>query len=227
MKSAILQHSNTVLTNYFTGKKMENSVSNGLGNKFQFKIENLNSTTVKKVCLCPAFFNTLSMSIVPETAEVVDTKDTKAYVLLGTSSVKFAYDSVAEMTNAGYDVDYVIDDYLNVASQIKVTAIDSARTIRGFLEYRKTNEMQLKSMTLATNNTDLYDGKLLIGHADPFNRVELEKVDLQDFYSVQQYQSGKINIDFASEGQVMLVNDTLMMILLVAPSTEVTVTLRF
>lgn len=104
--------------------------------------------------------------------------------------------------------------------------VDKNLSIRHALEYLKNNPRYIRAITLRTNNKSLYDGAISICSISPFHTESERSFNLNDYYSVNQYQDDKIIIPFAADQ--LQWNDLLFMSLQGIPSeSEVTVIVEF
>lgn len=187
--------------------------SGALGNKIQFSIQNKNAAggQALRVAIVPAYFDTLGMAATfnDNTKEV---------------SIVAHHHNTAALVAAGYSIDRIIDDDMSDAN-IAVQATNSERRIRDFLDFVKTNEVILRSMTIKATNTDAYDGDMEVSHLNPFKKVTPETIELNKFYSRFQENDDKIDIDFENDN--MIINDTLLWVVNVPANTTMVFTLRF
>lgn len=187
--------------------------SGALGDKFQFSVQNKNAAggQALRVAIVPAYFDTLGIS-----AEIDEDEETV--------NVATHHHNTTALKAAGYSVDRIIDDDMS-DKEVAIQATNSERRIRDFLDFVKTNEVVLRSMTIKATSTDAFDGDMEVSHLNPFKKVTPETIELNKFFSRFQENDDKIDIDFENDN--MIINDTLLWVVNVPANTTMVFTLRF
>lgn len=200
-----------------------------------FKVIN-NSGYSKVVCLNPAFFNTLSMN--PEEmmriAKGTPLKGSSnmTYALAQRNKI-FQYCNTEEMNASGHMVDAVITDgtiFYNQGMTDPMTGeyipdtknTISCQSINGkiidHLNFIKKNptrvpEMVISSTKTSTGATDTtqYSKIMIMRQVSAYRKFGDTNIDLNDFFKVEQFQSGKIVIPTANYN-LQLDNQTLLLL---------------
>ncbi len=207
MKKRILNNANKVLTNNFTGKmSIIQNVGIATQNKFRGNIQNTHATSAATVALLPGHYPTA-----------------------GVSGTTIHYHDKSELTKAGIVVDAIWDDatvsFASDTGNIVMSPADPTFTIRSFRKYIELNPMIVTSMTIHANDVDAYGGNLKLKKTNPFNVPAEIPVELDKFFSTEQYQDNKIDIDFS--GDEVEISDDVLMLLVVPAACTVGVTMRF
>jgi len=187
-------------------------LSQSLGKKFKFTVENKNATD-KTVALLPGFFNTDRLHLVEGTPNV-------GYILK---------DSGVEISAAGYGVDAVIDDKLSaladtVYGNIVCTPGNPQFSIRAFRNFVKEQALVLQGMTIQRlNDVSVFDQTIRIVEASAVEKIGEDFLSLQDFYSPNQYDSTKI----VMEKLGLLLNFQTLMIMTIPAGAKVAYSFNF
>lgn len=101
----------------------------------------------------------------------------------------------------GYSVDTVLDDAevtigLNSEDRIIMACIDSSKTIRHAKASLMQNFRWIKKITIAANSTAAFQTSMSIATLSPFHKENERDIDLNDYFSVQQFQNDKIVMEF-------------------------------
>lgn len=161
-----------------------------------FKIVN-NTGYSKVVALNPAYFNTLAFRTTVKLAE------------LNAGVYEFTRCSVAEMVASGHKIDAVImdgvslyNDYADLTKNITCTATNGK--INDHLAFIRNNPTRVPQITLSSIKTSTgavdttaYNKVMTIQKVSAYRSFGPTLVDLNEFFRVEQYQSGKIDIDTA------------------------------
>ncbi len=148
-----------------------------LNKKFAFKLTNASGST-KKVALIPGNYRTLGVDANKEDAPATT-----------------HYHNVAEMVLAGFDVDAILDDG-TIATSVVGSPIDAKFTIRHFLEYLKSGNVEvIKSITIQADDKSAYESQITVSESSPFGRNAESTINLTDYFGVSQFQDKKIVID--------------------------------
>lgn len=219
-RDEVLSQSKKVLTNKFTGenKMVATKVSEAIGKKFQFKIKNTSASTDKRVAIIPAYF---------DTKKIVNTLTTSSGTITGVVSV-IDYSDPTNLNNAGLvaEVDVVLADAPDGVNEVKMSGVNG-RTIKELLDYRMTNALQLKSMTIKENSAEEgnFEHEMELCKVNPFNRQVTETIETSKFYDRYQYSKTKLDIDFG-ENELEICDD-LLWVMTVPAGSDYTITLRF
>lgn len=126
------------------------------------------------------------------------------------------YHDITGLVRAGYPVDAILDDMTeqeivdggikigeatasNPTPSVFIQSVDSSLSIRHALDFLKLNPRFIKSITINTNNKALYSASLSVCSINPFHRENERSFNLNDYYSVNQYQDDKVVINFQPE----------------------------
>lgn len=213
-KRALLRRAEKELTNYFTGK---NNTTMNFNDKLQIRI--LNKSTDKSLTVALAAGGIPVSGIDPNTGEF--------------------HHHITDRIGDAYGVSAVLDDMTETERADGGIKFDSAATDRAIFEtvdknlsirhaisYLERNPRYIRAITLRTNNKALYDGAISICSINPFHTEAERSFNLNDYYSVNQYQDDKIIIPFAADQ--LQWNDLLFMSLQGIPNgSEVTVIVEF
>ena len=212
MRSEILQRSNKVLTNNFTGDKKMASVptaQKAIGDKFGFKIVN-GAATAKKIGIIPAPY-------IPRDGYALDLTPTK-------ESVTKNMHDITAITAAGIVVDAVLDDGI-IATDVTVTAAKSTASIQNFLEFIKTNPLPLKEILIVSSDASAFNGEIELRKVSPFQLGAPQTIELNQFYDPYQQADDRITVKFG-ENELEL-SDDLFMGLIVPAGATLDITFRF
>lgn len=188
------------LTNYFTG---QNKTTMNFNDKLQFNLKNNDQNSSATVALATGNIPVRGL------VSVID-KDK------GECNTLIHYHDTSALVRAGYPVDVVLDDMTDaevVEGGIKfgeksqanpqpcifIQSVDSSLSIRHALDFLKLNPRFIKSITINTNNKALYSASLSVCSINPFHRENERSFNLNDYYSVNQYQDDKVVINFQPE----------------------------
>jgi len=149
-----------------------------------------NSGYSKNVCINPAYFDTKGIEV-----------DGKGYAA---NNIFLHNHNITEITAAGHsDIDAVITDgliYGTVGAGITVTGVNGR--IQDHLHFVKKNatrvpEILFSSVVNSTGaiDTTFYSKIMTIRQVSPWRKFGDTNIDLNEFFKVEQYQSGKITVD--------------------------------
>lgn len=149
-----------------------------------------NSGYSKTVCLNPAYFDTKGLTVDGD-----GYKDTNIYL---------HNHSITEITAAGHsEINAVITDgliYGTSGTGITVTGVNGK--IQDHLHFCKKNATRIPEIVFSSvvNSTGAIDttfyGKILtIRQVSPYRKFGDTNIDLNEYFKVEQYQSGKIAVD--------------------------------
>jgi hypothetical protein len=155
-----------------------------------------NSGYSKVVCLNPAFYNTQGLTL---------TKNGSGYV---TNATINNY-SVAEIVAAGHSEIAVMiaDGLVYGTAEAGITVAGTNGKILDMLHFFKGNPTRIPEITIQSQkystsaiDTSMYSKIMTMRKVSPFRKFGDELIDLNDFFDVKQYQSGKIVVDTARYG---------------------------
>ena len=176
-------------------------VSKALGEKFSFSITNTSGATVV-IALLAAFFNTLQL-----------TEGTPNAV---------SFNNASEIVAAGYNCDAVLDDG-TIKAGVVATASNLKKSIRQFREYVKENPRILIDMTIQATIPAQFNQTMEVIKYSPLIGSLAQELSLNDFKSVDQISTDKVNINALG---LEMAYDTLML-LPVPTGCTTTVILKF
>lgn len=211
MRSEILQRSNKVLTNNFTGdKKMANvpTAQKAIGDKFGFKIANA-AATAKKIGIIPAPY-------IPRDGYELD--------LTAPGTITKHLHDTAAIRAAGIVVDAVLDDG-TIATSVTVTAAKSTANIQNFLEFIKTNPLPLKEILIVSTDASAFNGEIELRKVSPFQLGAPQTIELNQFYDPYQQADDRITVKFGDNE--LELSDDLFMGLIVPAGATLDITFRF
>lgn len=98
----------------------------------------------------------------------------------------------------GYSVDAVLDDAaIKIdGGTIHMACIDTSKTIRHAKASLMQNFRWIKKITIAANSTAAFQTSMSIATLSAFHKENERDIDLNDYFSVQQFQNDKIVMDF-------------------------------
>ncbi|MDR0207035.1 MAG: hypothetical protein LBI45_07260 [Bacteroidales bacterium] len=159
---------------------LSRSVQNGMLEKFTIKATN-NSDKIQKVALLGAFFDTMDYNA-SRTSAPINQSSTKELKDNGFSIAAIAFDGSTEV-EPGVTIDFASGN--------------PAATIQAFKRYIATNPRQLKSLLITTNNQDAFEASIELTKASPLGHGKMVNIDINQFFSPDQYQPDRVIIDFS------------------------------
>ncbi len=193
------------LSNNFNGD--EKQVKHGLQDTFGVTIKNSDTSVSKKVALLSGHF------------------DTDAFTYDSTKGVEVFKSDPAELKAAGLLCDAVIDDGVCVDSKVSCIPLDSSKTIRNFRKFIMTNPRELKGVTIISSSPTAFNSSLVVSSSTPFSKCGEKDIQLASFFSPNQYQSDRIEIDF-TENELEF-SDLCVLIATIPAGATMTFILRF
>jgi hypothetical protein len=178
-------------------------VSKALGERFSFSVANTSGAT-KVVSILAAFFDTLKITLAegaPNTAVL-------------------SYNDAGRIAAAGYPCDAVIDDG-TILTGVVATAMNLKKSIRQFRDYVKENPRILIDMTVQATIPAQFNETIEVIKYSPLIGSLAQYLPLNDFRSVDQISTDKVNINAVG---LEMAYDTLM---LLAIPTGCTTTISF
>lgn len=177
---------------------MQNTLREALEASVTFDFHNVTPTgetaAAKKLAILPGIYNTMK--------QVTDTTSKETVVV---------YTDPANLVNAGYNCDEVMDDY-NPASGVYVQVTSNKRArVRDFMNYVQRVGVSLKRIVIQnkTEDSDIYDQEIEIARTVIGAKGGTDFIQLQDYVSVNAYDRSKITIDL-SQDPLMLTPEVFM-----------------
>lgn len=144
--------------------------------------------------------------------------------------------NTAGLIAEGFNVDTVLDDATVAFAEtdspnVVMSAIGSNRSIAHALAYLRHNPRLVKNIAIVVAAVPEGIDKssafmsMSLASLSPFHKEAAKEVDLQQFFSENQFQSGKINIGYA-KGDFEW-NDLLYWDIVVAAGTTLNITIEF
>lgn len=198
-----------------------------------FKIIN-NCGYSKIVCLNPAFYSTLSIN-----ADAFNGKNINGPAGTMANNDLYRYTNVAQMVAAGHMVDAVIadgdilftDGWGMTDKKNKISCAATNGKIADHINFVKKNatripEIVLSSIKTSTGSVDttMYNKIMKLQPVSPYRKFAETNIDLNDYFKVEQFQSGKIVIPTANFG--LQLDDQNLILLEVDNDITLTVTLK-
>lgn len=176
-------------------------VSKALGERFSFTLKNTTGA-LKVVAILAAYFDTLTLvEGAPNTH-----KQTNA----------------SQIATAGYACDYVLDDG-TIDTGMVASSSNSKMSIRAFREYIKNGGRVLVDMSVQANNVAAFNQTIEVVKCSPLMGSAAQYLPLNDFRSVDQSSTDKINVNAIG---LEMTYDTLML-LPIEEGHEVTISFKF
>ena len=141
--------------------------------EFQFQIKN-NNAAVKKILLCPAYFDTRGFV----TEEVTIGEEEYTFI---TGLNEF---NVAAVKARGIDVDAMIGTG-TVATDI-ICSSNSAGSIEDFLRFCRTNPTRIPEIVLSSDKVAQYSLKFVVKRVNPGRVFGEQYIGLQRFFETSQ-----------------------------------------
>jgi len=186
---------------------LSRSVQQGTYEKFAIQVKN-NTLVAQKVALLPAYFNTVD---------------------IGATSVTKG--DVTELNRNGFGVTAVaFDGSRSVGSGTTPPTVDFSSgnpgaSIDAFLRYIRTNPRQLKSMLIVSSDQNAFSSSIELTKANPMGNGKMVPIDINQFFSPNQYQSDRVIIDFAD--YPLEICDDLVMTAIIPAGASVEYNFRF
>ena len=166
-------------------------VSKALGEKFAFSIANTSGATVV-IAILAAFFDTLKLSLTEGTP----------------NTAVLSYSDAGRIVSAGYPCTAVMDDG-TIATNVVATAMNSKKSIRQFKDYIKENPRILIDMTVQATIPAQFNETIEVVKYSPLIGSLAQSLSLNEFKSVDQQSTDKININNVN---LEMAYDTLMLL---------------
>jgi hypothetical protein len=179
-----------------------------------------NSGYSKTICLNPAYYDTKGLTIVGGKGQAI-------------TDAALNDTNITQMTVAGHsEIEAVIADgliYGTAGAGITVTGVNGK--IMDHLHFTKKNATRIPEIVFSSVNnttgavdTTFYSKIMTIRQVSPYRRFGDTNIDLNEFFRVEQYQSGKITIDTHKYG--MQADDQTLIFVQVDNNIRLTVTLK-
>lgn len=133
-----------------------------------------------------------------------------------------AYTNAAAIVAAGYACDHVLDDG-TIATSVTAASSNSKMSIRHFREYMKNFGRTIKTLSVQASHAAAFNEVIEVVQATPLKGAASEYIALQDYKSVDQTSTDKVNV---RELNLPLTYDTLMLLKVQAGHT-VTISFGF
>lgn len=198
---------------------INNKLNEALQASCSFRITG-DSSAAKKLCLLPGIY---------------DTREVVSYTVTeGSSTVtKYAFSltNKTSLTNAGYTVDQVADDYVaELASKmpVSVTTQDMA-SYRDFLNKVQRSGAVVTKITIknlaGTTYEEIFNQLIEVSKTALGAKGGTDFIRLQKYVSVNAYDRSKIEIDLSDD--TLNLDDTIFMALNVPANADFTITFDF
>lgn len=189
-----------------------------INDKFQFSIANGHTTKNASVAIAHAN---------------IDVEGFDTSVSSGTYTTRKHHHNTDALVAEGYNVNTVLDDAAVTfdGATITMQAVDVNKSIAHALEYIKNNPRLVKNIAVVVANVPSGSDKsaafksMSLASLNPFHKEAAREVDLQQYFSENQFQSGKINIPYA-KGDFEW-NDLLFWSIVVPAGTTLELTVEF
>lgn len=211
-KAQIMRRANKVLTNYFS---KEMALKNAIADRLNFSIKN---GMERSACVALACGHLPVTGIAAKDGNYyIHHHDTSRLTKLGFPGIDAIMDDATPAEGDGFVVKNLSGEE---EGKIKVMATDSSQSLEAVKSYLSRSWRWIKSITINTNDAGLFEsGVLSFGSYSPFHRETPRDVNISRYFSVNQYQTGKIVIDYA-QGEVQW-NDDLLFFLSGIPGASV------
>ena len=218
-KQRLMSQANGILTNYFTGNM--NKLQSSITDRMQFTIENGHTTDKIAVVIASGNIDTSGYELEKHNGEVI--------------GVKKHNHNPAGLVAAGYAADVVLDDAPDGIEYDGVNigiSTGSGKSIEHCKRYLSHNPRCIKRVTIAAMvnggslpKPDAYNASMLLASLNPFQKEAAREVDMSQYFQTNQFQSGKIVIDY-NYGDLQW-NDNLYWAVEVEAATTMKVTIDF
>lgn len=181
---------------------MKQNVQEALQSSVTFNFDNSAGAVAKKLCLLPGIYDTMKFE-----------QD-------GTSKVAIlSFSNPANLTNAGYPVDQVADDYNSDDSGQFVHVTGTTRTrYRDFLNTVQRLGIRVKKIIIQNkvSSADIFDQEIELSRTAVGAKGATRFIKLQNFVSVSAYDRSKIEMEFTDDAPLDLTPD--MFVAMVVPA---------
>jgi len=185
---------------------LNRSVQHGTYEKFSIRVKN-NCITTQKVAILPAYFDTVNYDT--SRGPVGSLGSVEELNKNGFTVAATAFDGSKTITGGGGGTTDATIDFQSG---------NPSASINSFFKYIRTNPRQLKSMLIVSNNQDAFSSSLELTKANPMGNGKLVPIDINQFFSPDQYQPDRVIIDF-SDYPLEICDDLMMAVNIPAGST--------
>lgn len=176
---------------------MKQNVQEALQSSVTFNFDNSqNGAVAKKLCLLPGIYDTMKFE---------QDGTSKAAVL--------SFSNPSNLTNAGYPVDQVADDYNSADSGQYVHVTGTTRTrYRDFLNTVQRIGIRVKKIVIQNkvSSADIFDQEIEVSRTAVGAKGATRFIKLQNFVSVSAYDRTKIEMEFTDDSPLDLMPDMFM-----------------
>lgn len=171
-----------------------------ISDKFQFAIKNRADRSVR-IALATGHIDVegFETSVNPEYDPESPSEDVPEFL-----TVKHMHNT-ANLAREGYAVDTVLDDAVvtlkdaipgSKHADVMMACVDSSKTIRHAKASLMQNFRWIKKITIAADSTAAFQASMSIATLSAFHKENERDIDLNDYFSVQQFQNDKIVMEF-------------------------------
>lgn len=175
---------------------MKQNVQEALQSSVTFNFDNSANATAKKLCVLPGIYDTMKFE-----------QD-------GTSKVAvLSFSNPSNLTNAGYPVDQVADDYNSADSGQYVQVTGTTRTkFRDFLNTVQRIGIRVKKIVIQNkvSSADIFDQEIELSRTAVGAKGATRFIKLQNFVSVSAFDRSKIEMEFTDDAPLDLTPDMFM-----------------
>lgn len=182
---------------------MKQNVQEALQSSVTFNFDNTaGGATARKLCLLPGIYDTMKFE-----------QD-------GTSKVAvLSFSNPSNLTNAGYPVDQVADDYNSADSGQYVQVTGTTRTrYRDFLNTVQRLGIRVRKIVIQNkvSSADIFDQEIELSRTAVGAKGATRFIKLQNFVSTSAFDRSKIEMEFTDDAPLDLTPD--MFVAMVVPA---------
>ncbi len=151
------------------------------------------------------------------------TKSVRVALLCGNASPSNA----AAMTSLGYPADALLADGTATydSASVVMGCPDSSKTIKHSIQYLKHNPRNVKKITIVADDAASFNTSMSLASINPFHKEAEREIDLAQFFSRNQYQADRIEMEYAN-GELQF-NDCLFWAISVPAATTMQIIVEF
>jgi len=178
--------------------------------RFGITINNA-TTSQKTVAISPAAYRELLASLVYDDSGTLKYKVTGGGTVTAPTGkvaddIMMLYSDVAEINEAGHEIDALIDDgviYNDGTNSITITSKSKTGRVRHFLNWLKANPTHFIGMHIVCSNSAMFENELTIQKCNPFKKYEEVRIPLQDDNKPSNNNTAKIIVakEFQMDGE--------------------------
>ncbi len=210
-KRLLVDEADRTLTDYFSKTNQNKTImSKIIPDTLQFSIEvghkadaTARTANTIGVCILSGHFDTLGL----DTVEEPHRHNTKSMNAAGLRAVNVILDDMTASEKNGNGIIPAIDGQNSPAEVVKIYAGNSDIPLRPALQFLRTNPLFVRQISIETTDGGMWMGSLVWGDHNPFERLTAHDERLNKYKSVNQYDSGKIVIDY-ERGALQFNEDT-------------------